>query len=107
MSQRCPVCAAQARRQYPAKSPPAADGTFSVLRCPECGLGWSDPALPDDKIGDWYPASYYGKENVRFNAVIEWLVRLFRFRRARAIARRVPPGAVLDVGCGRGRILGY
>src|SRR5581483_9825493 len=43
----------------------------------------------------------------RFNFVFEKMVRLFRFRRARLIARQVEPGPVLDVGSGRGLTLGY
>lgn len=64
------------------------------------------PVLPEN-IGRYYPETYYGKENVRFNALFERLTRLFRLRRARAIAARAKPGPVLDVGCGRGFILSY
>lgn len=79
---------------------------FRVFRCHHCGLGWTDPALDDTEIGDYYPPSWYGKNNVRFNPVFETLVKLFRFRRSRVIRNRSKIGKVLDVGCGRGIILG-
>jgi 2-polyprenyl-3-methyl-5-hydroxy-6-metoxy-1,4-benzoquinol methylase len=85
-----------------AGSPP-----FRVVRCASCGCASTVPALPETEIGAWYPPAYYGKENVRFNPVFERLVRWFRLRRARVIARREPPGPVLDVGCGRGMMLSY
>jgi len=83
------------------------DPRFYVRRCPRCGLGWTEPKVPDSEIGRWYPPAYYGKDNIRFNFVFEQLVRLFRKRRAQVIANRIPKGAVLDVGCGRGLTLGY
>lgn len=80
---------------------------FEVQSCPSCGLGVTTPALPSSEIGRYYPETYYGRENVRFNSFFEILVRLFRRRRAKVIARRSRPGPVLDVGCGRGLTLFY
>ena len=80
---------------------------FSVLRCPDCGLGRTWPPVPAVELGRWYPDSYYGKENVRFNPVFESLTRVFRRRRSAVLYNRVPRGPVLDVGCGRGFILRY
>ena len=78
---------------------------FRVLRCLKCGLGWTDPAPSDEEIGAYYPPSWYGKNNARFNPLFEYLVRLFRLRRSVVIRRRSRAGKVLDVGCGRGLIL--
>jgi 2-polyprenyl-3-methyl-5-hydroxy-6-metoxy-1,4-benzoquinol methylase len=85
----------------------AAEEGFSVLRCPDCGLGRTWPAVPASEIGGWYPETYYGKENVRFNPLFERMTHLFQWRRARVLHNRVPRGAVLDVGCGRGFLLGF
>jgi 2-polyprenyl-3-methyl-5-hydroxy-6-metoxy-1,4-benzoquinol methylase len=50
---------------------------------------------------------YYGKDNVRFNPLLERLTQLFRLQRARVVRHRVKAGTVLDVGCGRGFTLSY
>lgn len=80
---------------------------FEILRCPDCGLGRTWPPESAEKIGSWYPSQYYGKGNVRFNPVFERLIRWFRRRRAAVLHNRVAHGPVLDVGCGRGIMLGY
>ncbi len=85
----------------------AAEKGFEVRRCRSCGQGYTWPPVPPEAIARYYPESYYGRENVRFNVVFETLTHLLRWRRARVIRRRVPRGAVLDVGCGRGFILSY
>ncbi len=100
---RCPACGHGAPEEAFAAHEPG----FRILRCPDCGLGRTWPAVPEDKIGGWYPESYYGRGNVRFNALFERLIRLFRRRRAAVIYNRVPRGPVLDVGCGRGFLLSF
>lgn len=86
---------------------PSLEEGFEIQFCPSCGLGVTTPALPAAEIGRYYPETYYGRENVRFNSLFEFLVRLFRQRRAKVISRRATPGPVLDVGCGRGLTLHY
>lgn len=103
----CEICGSKsAFMAFRAKGLSEGDPAFRVLRCPDCGYGWTDPAPLETEIGRWYPAAYYGRENVRFNALFEYLTRWFRRRRADEVACRVPKGRVLDVGCGRGLILG-
>ena len=100
---RCVLCG----RDGPLEAFDAPEPGFQVLRCPSCGLGRSWPEVPDAEIGRYYTETYYGKGNVRFNAVFERMTRLFQRRRTRVLHERVPIGPVLDVGCGRGFLLGY
>ncbi|MBI5629848.1 MAG: class I SAM-dependent methyltransferase [Elusimicrobia bacterium] len=80
---------------------------FSIRSCSNCDLGFTWPPVPEAEIGSWYPETYYGKENVRFNAIFERMTHLFQRRRAKVLRARTSPGPVLDVGCGRGFLLGY
>ncbi len=102
-SPRCAVCGSSGL----SKEFDADQGGFCVLRCPDCGLGLTWPPVPAEEIGSHYPETYYGKENVRFNPLFECLTRLFQRRRARVLNNRVARGAILDVGCGRGFLLGF
>jgi 2-polyprenyl-3-methyl-5-hydroxy-6-metoxy-1,4-benzoquinol methylase len=100
---RCVICGSYSSR----KSFDAVEQGFSVLRCPDCGLGRTWPSVPASEVGSWYPETYYGKENVRFNPFFEKLTHLFQWRRAGVLHNRVPRGPVLDVGCGRGFLLNF
>ncbi|MDE2143991.1 MAG: class I SAM-dependent methyltransferase [Elusimicrobia bacterium] len=100
---RCPACG----HDTPETEHPSVEPGFSVLRCPDCGLGRTWPPESPEKIASWYPPQYYGKGNVRFNPFFEMLVRWFRRRRSAVLHNRVPHGPVLDVGCGRGLMLNY
>lgn len=78
---------------------------FQIRRCGACGHHYTVPVLDARAIGAYYPATYYGDANKRFNPIMERLVGVFRLRRAAKLTRLVRPGKVLDIGCGRGLTL--
>jgi 2-polyprenyl-3-methyl-5-hydroxy-6-metoxy-1,4-benzoquinol methylase len=98
----CLGCGQELKKAFNAIEP-----GFEVHRCPSCGMGRTWPDVPSCEIGRYYPAVYYGKDNVRFNPLLERLTQLFRLQRARVVRHRVKAGTVLDVGCGRGFTLSY
>ncbi len=102
MSPDCLVCGAVTRHRFDA----VVEG-FAVFACDSCGSARTWPSLDDEQIGRWYPQTYYGKRNVRFNPLFERMTRWFRRRRVDVIRRLTRPGAVLDVGCGRGFTLRF
>jgi SAM-dependent methyltransferase len=78
-----------------------------VVVCAGCGTGRLHP-LPDEAaLRDFYPTQYYGDLGTKFRAPIEFVVRWVGNRHAAFLASGLPRGGrVLDVGCGRGVILG-
>ena len=78
---------------------------FNVVKCNVCGLVYTNPRPGSDEIDRFYAQHYYGKRNLRFKAPFELVIRQFRWQRSRKILRLMDPGRILDVGCGRGRML--
>src|SRR5262245_11898954 len=101
----CPWCAGhQSEPVWPKRE----TGEFRLERCSSCRLVSTVPQFAAAKIAGYYPPSYYGVQNARFYALMELLVGWFRRRRAaRLRALHQKPGAVLDIGCGRGHFLGW
>jgi len=98
----CLACGSPTRHRFDS----VVDG-FAILGCDRCGSARTWPALDETAIGSWYPKAYYGERNVRFNPLFERMTRWFRRRRVDVIRRLTRPGAVLDVGCGRGFTLHF
>jgi SAM-dependent methyltransferase len=108
---RCPVCAG-------CLAPPLLNspdrlhgvpGRFSVARCEHCGVGVTLPAsLGSDRLAAFYPNTYGAYElPIGIAGLLSRSIqRLQSWRALRtppllALAR-MPPGRLLDVGCGRG-----
>jgi 2-polyprenyl-3-methyl-5-hydroxy-6-metoxy-1,4-benzoquinol methylase len=99
----CPICdGTAAHRHYDIES-------FSecVTVCNECGLGRLHPMPDSETIRGYYPDAYYGEPGVKFQPLVEGLVRAVGARHVAFLTAGIPEGArVLDVGCGRGVLLG-
>jgi SAM-dependent methyltransferase len=99
----CPLCASPGPRPLY-----TIEGSGSCLvACSGCGLGWLEP-LPDAaQVDSFYPAEYYGGPGRKFMPLVETAVRAVGARHVRFLSAGLPPGArVLDVGCGRGVLMG-
>jgi SAM-dependent methyltransferase len=99
----CPCCGGvQATRRF------RVEGIETpVVACEECGLGRFHPMLGPEEIRGLYPDEYYGEPGVKFQPLVEAVVRWVGERHISFLSRGLDAGArVLDVGCGRGVILG-
>jgi 2-polyprenyl-3-methyl-5-hydroxy-6-metoxy-1,4-benzoquinol methylase len=78
-----------------------------VFVCTGCGLGRFHPMPTSDRLRALYPEEYYGEPGWKFRPLIEGLVRTVGERHTSFLSRELTTGArILDVGCGRGVILG-
>ncbi len=99
----CPVCRCEdALPRYEGEG-----SAWRVVVCTDCGLGRLDPLPDSDHVRAFYPDEYYGEPGSKFQPLIETLVRWVGSRHLAFLSRGLPQGArVLDVGCGRGVVLG-
>ncbi len=83
-------------------------GSPSLRHCGACGLvSLASFPAPADREASYQEEYYEADTGARFVGLAEKAVAFFRRLRMRAILRRLPgPGAILDVGCGRGIMLG-
>lgn len=99
----CPVC--QHREMLPAFVVQGIEQP--ILVCLGCGLGRYYPELEAPQIDAAYPPDYYGFASTKFRGFVEVLVRMVARRHVEFLSAGLSPGAkVLDVGCGRGVLLG-
>jgi SAM-dependent methyltransferase len=107
----CPVCGAPGTDAHALTGRDllhGTPGTFHVAVCTACGSGRTLPEVTDDALRAYYPDSYQAyslPSGLLGLAARSW----WRLRLRRALRRDplevlagLPPGAVLDVGCGRG-----
>jgi methionine biosynthesis protein MetW len=99
----CPVCDGHLGR--PAFEIPGL--AHRLLICEECGLGRLHPLPTPEELPQFYPAAYYGSPGAKFEPLTEAVVRWVGSLHVRSLSRRLQPGSrILDVGCGRGVLLG-
>ena len=99
----CPVCGGEeARPRYEIEA-----SAIRLFVCADCGLGRLHPLPGLEELRDLYPDAYYGEPGSKFQPLAERLVRFVGERHISFLARAHEPGSsVLDVGCGRGVLLG-
>ncbi len=104
----CPVCSNAGTPVYVQRDLICSvDGEFGQRNCPDCGLFFLSPRVPEEDIGRYYPASYLPyrpvpKKGLIYHLAVAWGLP---FRRRKILERFVTGGRILDVGCGNGSFL--
>lgn len=109
----CPLCNLQvsdATTRRLQSSDYLSGDTFTVARCCECGMAFTNPYPTEgEEFARYYPQEdYYGSSSGRrFNPLMERMISAFRARRAKKVLGVRKIGRVLDIGCGRALLLQY
>jgi SAM-dependent methyltransferase len=103
----CPLCGSlEYKVIFRAPADPVEKlGYFSVVRCPECDFVFTNPQAEEKDLKKLYPTEYYGEEHQRFWTIVEKFIEFFRKRRIDKIEKFKKKGVILDIGCGRGKML--
>jgi SAM-dependent methyltransferase len=106
----CHACGSQNTADFCSARDRHGSGTWQIMRCRDCGFGWTSPPLPEDQIASYYPTAYLGDTR---KALDDYFAgRLTRSRSWRGelakvalVERHAGHGRILDVGCGDGKFL--
>ena len=101
----CGHSLAGARRLTTPDRKEIAEGSFDILVCPNCGGGTTLPRVPAGELGAFYESAEYGPHvSGGVMGPLYGFAMSTRSRTARLFRdlRRMEPGRLLDVGCGRG-----
>jgi SAM-dependent methyltransferase len=109
----CPICGAGGPQLFcPAVDRLRSDSgaPWRILRCAECGFGWTEPLLREEEVAGLYPPAYLGEIERRIEEYLSGSLQKSRSWReetekARLVEGRLSGGRLLDVGCGDGKFL--
>jgi 2-polyprenyl-3-methyl-5-hydroxy-6-metoxy-1,4-benzoquinol methylase len=117
----CPVCRANGRLQYEDLNDPwfGSPGSWRMLRCTrtDCQAMWLAPRPSQEDLeaaySDYYTHAASDPVDTPRSALFDWVKRIAGIERQRRriylmYLEGVPPGRLLDVGCGNGdRLLAF
>ena len=103
----CILCGSKdLREQYSVRESHHKREEFALVKCQRCDMIQTSPRLGSSEIAVYYEEPYCNKGDDKFKSVFEAVEIFFRVRRARFINSLTPaPGRILDIGCGRGKML--
>ncbi|MCC7261237.1 MAG: class I SAM-dependent methyltransferase [Candidatus Latescibacteria bacterium] len=91
----CPLC------QHPSSRPLFVHAEEQHVRCAGCGLIYVNPRQPRQEIESFYEEEYYALgQKIDYDARVGFFAGV-----AARIEALVPPGRLLDIGCGYGQFL--
>lgn len=75
---------------------------FEIMRCRNCGVGFTVPKLSIEELATYYTREYYSLDN---NVRLEKALRPYNRQRIQRIKRFLSTGKLLDIGAGTGIFL--
>jgi SAM-dependent methyltransferase len=84
--------------------------SYRILRCPRCGVGWTNPSPVEADMARYYPEDYLGEtsrliDEYRSGNWIGTASWRMQTEKVKLLERYCRGGSLLDVGCGEGKFL--
>ncbi len=108
----CPVCNSKnIFKKLDVKDYFLTQEKFSLWKCKDCNLIFTNPRPEDEDLGRYYASPDYLSHNTGDSGFMGKLYGLLRKknikRKYNIISSLIPTGAILDIGCGTGELLSY
>lgn len=108
--QHCPLChSGQFRLFITSKDYSVSGETFSIQRCQNCGLLFTNPRPAETELGRYYESATYVSHTNEGNTLINRIYKLVRHytlkEKTALVEKWAPVNELLDLGCGTGHFL--
>lgn len=108
----CPVCSSNKSELFlSSRDYFFCQKEFSIYRCSNCGLKFTNPRPADIELGDYYKSEEYISHSNTSKSLIAFMYKIVRTftlgQKERYIRKFVSRGTILDFGCGTGHFLHY
>ena len=97
----CPICEERKTVYFFSARDYLTGDRFNIVQCQSCFLFYVNPRPLPGKMDRYYPPFYYGDRRSFFEKATCYL----RVRQVEKVCITTHPGALLDVGCGKGSVL--
>jgi SAM-dependent methyltransferase len=106
----CPVCTSTGVERVEQCNDHFLTGEeFSLMRCKDCELWFTNPVPPPEGMARYYQSEAYISHSSTSTGLISKIYRIVRSMtlrtKYRLVARYKPQGSILDIGCGTGHLL--
>lgn len=74
----------------------------SIWQCDDCGFEFMNPQYSDADLDEFYSSAYLAQQDFDLWHPVAMEISDFHFSR---VEKFIPPGSLLDIGCGKGHLL--